>query len=107
MPRMSISDLSISELRQRLERMSQICARKDTELTAMSNTYTEAIQRENVLKIQVEQLRQEVARLTAEASRAGKKEKKVYPDTYYGAWRKMLSQRNEMQLLLARLNEQL
>jgi regulator of replication initiation timing len=101
MPRMSISDQ-----KQQLERMSQICASLNLQLTAMSNNYNEAIQRENVLKIQVEQLRQEVERLTAEASRAGKKEKKVYPDTYYGAWRKMLSQRNEMQLLLARLNEQ-
>ena len=103
MPRMSISDLSISDLRQRLERMSQICARQNNELTAMSNNYNEAIQRENVLKIQVEQLRQEVARLTAKASTEGKKRR----GGYYGAWRDMFRQRNEMQLLLARLNEQL
>lgn len=102
MPRMSISDLSISELRQRLERMSQICARQNTELTAMSNNYNESIQREKVLKIEVEQLRQEVARLTAKASTEGKKRQ----GGYYGAWRDMFRQRNEMQLLLARLNEQ-
>ena len=94
--------MSMSDPQKRIEAMGRHCVALEKQLSLVTREYHDMRKERNVLQKEVEQLRQEVARLTVEASTVGKK---VRRDGYYGAWRNMLSQQNEMQMLLARLNE--